>query len=63
MNSELALRLPTVLEYQLLPILIGRGGRRRLGGTVKSEDKATKGHTSKEDKEDRPLWSPLHVWP
>lgn len=55
MNSELALRLPTVLEYQLLPILIGRGGRRRLGGTVKSEDKATKGHTSKEDKEDRPL--------
>lgn len=41
-----------VLEYQLLAILIGRGGRRRLGGTVKREDKVTKGHTSKEDKED-----------
>ena len=39
------------LEYQLLPILIGGGGR-RLGGTVKREDKPTKGHTSKEDKED-----------
>ena len=38
-----------VLEYQLLAILIGRGGRRRLGGTVKREDKVTKGHTSKED--------------